>query len=130
MLIWSWLCVASLRHLVPVSQSIIYTTYLAGANLSHKTGFTLDRAQIRHRKKLPFTPRSNSEPPVDLICMSLDCVRKLEHAEDTDTCTGRSCEPHKERHHWLVQRSNPEPSCCMGVVLTTAPSCHPSYYPP
>ncbi|MEQ2305604.1 hypothetical protein AMECASPLE_039504 [Ameca splendens] len=73
---------------------------------------------------LIHTPKGNSERPINLTGMSLDCGRKPEYPVRTHTCTGSTYKLHAERPHG--RESNPGPSCCKATALPTATPCRPS----
>ncbi|MEQ2193760.1 hypothetical protein XENOCAPTIV_012704 [Xenoophorus captivus] len=63
------------------------------------TGHQSDAGQHtnNHTHTLIHTPKGNSELPINLTDMSLDCGRKPEYPVRTHACTGRTCKLHAER---------------------------------
>lgn len=98
-------------------------------------GFRVDpghyTAGLTHKDRQLFTvlltDMSNLQSPVSLTCMSLDCRKKLEHLEVTNTGTGRTHSNSKQKGSGRAARSNPE-SCCEakgGTILTLCKKVFP-----
>lgn len=93
-----------------------------------KVGYTLDRLPIHQRvgtsSQTPtFTSiLSDLYYPVNLVCMFLDCGRRLEKLNRTYVDTERTYKPHTERS-WLGTES--ELSYSELQMLTTVSLCYP-----
>lgn len=105
--------------------SVSVTAMLVSMQVTGKAGayfsFLQARDRVHPRQVIYLTVihMGNLEKPVDLICWSLDCGRKLEHLKDTCAGMGRTCTLHTEG--FLV---NPGiKPCCEVPLITTAPLC-------
>lgn len=67
--------------------------------LREKAGFSLNKSH-RQRDKQTSTHMDNLEFPVNLACTSLDCRRKSEYLEGTNTGTGRTCKQNVPDWNW------------------------------